>query len=79
VVEEPWKAKSVYGTSEREVELTEKSSLIYVKYLDHIEVKNADPSLLGPSIREAVGWLKAETDETLCLVYDRSVKPLPNE
>jgi len=59
--------------------LIEKPSLVYVKYRDHVEFKHSDPSLFEPSIREVVGWLVAETEEVLCLTYDRSVNPLPFE
>ena len=57
----------------------EKPSLVYVKYLDHVEFRNSDPSLYGPSVREVVGWMVAETEEALCLCCDRTVKPLPFE
>jgi hypothetical protein len=56
-----------------------KPSLFYVMYRDHVEFKHGDPSLFGPCVREMVGWLVAETEEALCLTYDRSVKPLPFE
>lgn len=59
--------------------LIEKPSLFYVKYRDHVEFKHSDPGLFEPSIREVVGWLVAETEEALCLTYDRSVNPLPFE
>lgn len=61
------------------VELNEKPCLVYVKYLDHVEFRNADPSLLKPCVREVVGWLVRETEEAICLCHDMAVKPLPFE
>lgn len=57
--------------------MTEETSLIYVKYVDHVLFRNADPSLLKPCVREVVGWLARETDEILCLCHDRAVEALP--
>ncbi len=59
--------------------LSEKLSLVYMKYRDHVEFKHSDPSLFEPSIREVVGWLVAETEDAFLLIYDRSVSPLPFE
>ena len=54
-----------------------KPSLLYVKYKDHVEFRNADPNRLTESTREVVGWLVGETVETMCLCCDRSVEPVP--
>ena len=59
--------------------MTEKSRLVYVKYVDHVLFRNADPSLLRPCVREVVGWLIRETDEVLYLCHDRAIEPLPFE
>ncbi len=54
--------------------------LVHIRYMDHIIFWNSDPSLYeGPNIREAVGWVEFETDDFICITYDRSVKPLPFE
>ena len=54
--------------------------LIYVRYRDHILFRNADPRLYLEIVeREAVGWLIYETDKSLCILNDRSVRPIPNE
>jgi hypothetical protein len=63
----------------KEVGSGKKPSLFYVRYRDHVEFKHSDPSLFEPCVREMVGWLVTETEEALCLTYDRSVKPLPYE
>lgn len=60
---------------EEETHLAEKPCLIYIRYLDHVEFKHSDPGLFKPCVREVVGWLVRETDEALCLTYDRSVEP----
>jgi len=64
---------------EEEAQLSEKPCLIYVRYLDHVEFRNSDPGLFKPCVREVVGWLVRETEEALCLTYDRSVEPFPFE
>ena len=56
-----------------------KCNLVYVKYRDHVLFRNADPSLLRPSVREVVGWLLGENEEFLCLCYERAIKRLPFE
>ena len=54
--------------------------LVYVRYKDHILLKNANPRLYFDVVeREAIGWLIFETDEFLCILNDRSVQPIPNE
>jgi hypothetical protein len=54
--------------------------LVHVIYIDSILFWNSDPSLYeSPNIREAVGWVEVETDDLICITYDRSVKPLPHE
>lgn len=59
--------------------MIEQPSLYYVKYVDHVEFKNSNPELFKPCIREVVGWLVKEIEDTLYLTYDRSVEPLPFE
>ena len=59
--------------------MTEKPSLVYVRYVDHVLFRKADPSLLKPCVREVVGWLVRESDEAVCLSLDRAVEPLPFE
>jgi hypothetical protein len=54
--------------------------LVHVVYRDHILFWNSDPSLYeSPNIREAVGWVEAETDDFIRITCDRSVRPLPHE
>ena len=59
--------------------MTEKFSLVYVKYVDHVLFRNADSSLLKPCVREVVGWLIRETNEVLCICHERAVELLPFE
>lgn len=59
--------------------MTEEPSLVYVRYVDHILFRNADPSLLKPCVREVVGWLVRETEEALCLCCERALELLPFE
>ena len=54
--------------------------LIHIQYKDHVLFWNSDPILYESlNIREAIGWLERETEESICLTYDRSVKSLPHE
>ena len=55
------------------------SSLVYIKYRDHLLFKNANPSNHIPVQRECVGWVRKEDDEAVWVVWDRSVVPLPHE
>jgi hypothetical protein len=54
-------------------------TVFYIKYKDHVLFRNADISLLNPSIREVVGWLEKETEEAVFLCFDRSFHNLPHE
>jgi len=53
--------------------------LVYVRYRDHVLFHNTDPTLLGPCVREVVGWLARETEDAICLCFDRTVGTLPGE
>lgn len=54
--------------------------LVYVRYRDHIELRNVYPKFyFDPHEREAVGWLSYETNDIIYLTFDRSVKSLPFE
>jgi len=50
-----------------------------VKYVDHVLFKKTNPYTQKPCVREAVGWLRGETNEVLCLCHDRAIEPLPFE
>lgn len=52
---------------------------IYVKYLDHILFRNADPDLFKPIPREALGWLIKEDNEAIWILFDKTVEILPSE
>ena len=55
------------------------SSLIYIKYVDHVLFKNANPSLFRPTVREAIGWKIKENNEALWICFDKPVEKLPYE
>ena len=57
----------------------EKSTLVYVKYRDHVLFRNFDSSKIKSSIREVVGWLTSQNTENICICCDKAVNPLPNE
>jgi len=54
-------------------------NLVYVRYWDHILFRNSDPNLYKPVLRECVGWILKENEEAVWLLWDRSVKSLPQE
>jgi len=56
--------------------LTEKHSLIHVKYVDHVLFRNSDPNLFKPTVREAIGWIVKENDEALWICFDRPIDRL---
>jgi len=63
----------------KEAELIGKPSLVYVKYVDHVLFRNADPNIFKPTVREAIGWIVKESDEALWICFDRTVDGLPYE
>ena len=49
--------------------------LVYVRYMDHVLYNRADPLVMGPQIREAVGWLVYECDDYVTIAWDRDAGP----
>lgn len=47
--------------------------LVYVRYKDHVFFKNMQNPKAEAIEREAIGWLKEQTDELLLLVNDRAI------
>ncbi len=66
------RSNNVYSNSNRD-------DLFYVRYQDHVFFKNADSQLFNPVVRECCGWKVRENDIEICILFDRSVKPLPYE
>ena len=56
-----------------------KGRLVRIRYRDHVIFRRADPSVLTPCIREVVGWLVRETEDELCICFDRTIGVLPHE
>jgi len=54
-------------------------TLLYIRYKDHVLFRNSDSSLYHPAIRECVGWVEKEDEESICVLFDRTSKPLPNQ
>jgi hypothetical protein len=53
--------------------------LLHIRYKDHVIFRNSDPGNVKPCIREVVGWLVRETEDSLILCFDRTVGALPHE
>ena len=49
---------------------------IYVKYFDHVLFRNADPDLIKPILREALGWLIKEDNDAIWILFDKTVNNL---
>jgi hypothetical protein len=48
--------------------------------MDPILFRNSNPNLYkNPNVRETVGWIIYEDDVAIQIVWDRSLKPPPNE
>jgi len=54
----------------------QRSSAVYVRYLDHVLFRNTDEALDKPAERETIGWLTQENEELLCIQHDRTVEDL---
>lgn len=59
--------------------MVKEGSVVYVRYLDHVLFRDADPSLYKPFIREALGWLDYEDDHCIRLVWERYAEPAIRE
>ena len=52
-----------------------RGSLVYIRYLDHVLFRDADPELQGPVEKATVGWLDYEEDGYIRLVWERYSAP----
>lgn len=57
----------------------EKNRSVYLRYLDHVLFRNADPDVIKPVVREAMGWVVKDDDEAIMIVFDKSVDRLLHE
>jgi hypothetical protein len=53
----------------------EVSSLVYVRYMDHVLFRNAEPEKQAPIIQEAWGILDCDTEDYIRLVMARYPEP----
>ena len=68
------------GTASRIYPNSHSNKLVYIRYRDHVQCWNANPTLIPDvNVREAVGWLTFEEDDFLVLTSDRSRETLPHE
>jgi len=57
-----------------------KNRLVYVRFLDHVLFKNIKEGTFNvPTIRETIGWLVEDHNDYIRLLWERSVKKLPQE
>ncbi|MCL1970467.1 MAG: hypothetical protein FWF66_03285 [Candidatus Bathyarchaeota archaeon] len=49
--------------------------VIFVRYQDHVVFNRADPLMMYPQVREAVGWLVYECEHYVTLKYDMDADP----
>jgi hypothetical protein len=52
--------------------------LVYVRYLDHVLFRDANPGAYGLFTREAIGWLDHEDNDCIRLVWERFAVPDPH-
>jgi len=64
--------KVIDETMRREAIL--KGSVVYIRYKDHVLFQNEVHIPKDAPEREAVGWLFQETEELLCIQYDRTIE-----
>jgi len=55
-------------------QMLEIGSVVYVRYLDHVLFRDAEPQTFGPFVRETIGWLDHEASDFVRLVWERSVE-----
>ena len=48
--------------------------LVRVRYVDHVLFKNVDPRVVRPVLREAVGWIYAQNEEAVTILFDRALE-----
>jgi hypothetical protein len=46
---------------------------VYVRYKDHVFFRNVETPAAEAIIREAIGWVKEETDEVMLIECDRAL------
>ena len=55
-------------------------SVVYIRYLDHVLFKDVDPKNYSkPFVRETLGWLDHEDDESIRVVWERFAEPVHNK
>ena len=58
----------------------ESGDVVYIRYKDHVLFKDVDPGAYAkPFVRETLGWLDHEDDESIRLVWERFAEPNPHE
>ncbi len=57
--------------------MSDRGSLVIIRYRDHVRFENADASFYKPWILEAVGWLDYEDEECIRIVQERFPEPRP--
>jgi len=59
--------------------MTDRGSAIIIRYKDHVLFKDSDASKYWPWIRETIGWLDYEDEESIRIVWERLTEPVPSE
>src|SRR3990170_3672784 len=50
------------------------SSIVHIRYKDHVLFRNTHQPIEDAMERETVGWLTQETGDLLCIQHDRTVE-----
>lgn len=51
------------------------SSIIYVRYKDHVIYHRSSPEAMVPQVRECIGWLIYESPDYVVISWDRDAGP----
>ena len=54
------------------------SSVVYIRYLDHVLYRNTPEAVENAAERETIGWLTQENKELLCIQHDRTIENIQN-
>ncbi len=56
--------------------MCEFENAVYIRYLDHVLIRNSSPCQYNPVEREALGWLAKKDEKAIWIIADRAVRPI---
>jgi len=55
--------------------MAEETTLVYIKYRDHVLYHRTQPEKLKPQVRECVGWLVYAGEDYITICWDKDAGP----